>query len=84
MDLEALLRHHTRRYMEVALQGSEKVTKKTEDIGLDIENPTTAVSIIFLKTYPVNISDIIEIILPAFLTGLDDKGGADQLSGTAA
>ena len=57
---------------------------KTEDIGLDIENPALAVSIIFLKTYSVNTSDIIKIILPAFRTGLDGKGGADQLFGTAA
>ena len=58
--------------------------KKTEDIGLDIENPASAVSIIFLKTYPVNTSDIIKIILPTFHTWLDDKGRADQLSGTTA
>jgi hypothetical protein len=65
-------------------KAQKKWPKKNEDIGLDIENPATAVRIIFPKTYPINISDMIEIISPAFFTGLDGKGGADQLSGTAA
>ena len=65
-------------------KAQKKWPKKTEDIGLDIKNPATAVSIIFSKTYPTNISYTIEIILPAFLTGLDGKGGADQMSSTAA
>ena len=57
---------------------------KTEDIGLDIKNPASAVSIIFPNTYPLNTSDIIKTTLSAFYTGLEDKGGVDQLSGTAA
>ena len=65
-------------------KAQKKWPKKTEDIGLDIENPAMTVSIIFSNTYPVDILDITEIILPALLTGLDDKGGTDQLSGTAA
>ena len=32
---------------------------KTEDIGLDIENLASTLSILFLKTYSVNNSDII-------------------------
>ena len=56
---------------------------KTEDIRLDIENPASAVSIVFPKTYPINTSNIIKIISPAFHTGLDGEGGADQLSNTA-
>jgi hypothetical protein len=61
-------------------KAQKKWPKKNEDIGLDIENPATTVSI----AYPLNISDMTEIISPAFFTGLDGKGGADQLSGTAA
>ena len=56
---------------------------KTEDIGLHIDNPASVVSIIFSKTYLVNTSNIIKIILPTFHIGLDGKGGADQLSRTA-
>ena len=57
---------------------------KTEDIGLDIENPASEVSITFPKIYLVNASITIEVISPIFRTRLDGKGRADQLSGTAA
>ena len=65
-------------------KAQKKWPKKTEDIGLDIENPATAVSIVLPKTYPINISDVTKITLFVFLAGLDGKGGADQLSGSAA
>ena len=57
-------------------------SKKTEDIGLDIENPASPVSIIFPNTYPVN--KFRYNVSSFFRVGLDSKGGADQESDTAA
>ena len=50
--------------------------KKTEDIGLDSENPATPVSMIFPKIYSINkFLRYNEFSVPG--TMLDSKGGAD-------